>query len=71
MAGIPGAPACTAVFWHPNQKDIRKSNDVLTDIVKTDDSIYKELKILLDFALPSSSKYKIDPNRPKNIISVI
>jgi hypothetical protein len=31
------------------KKDIRRSNDILMDIVKTDNDIYKELKILLEF----------------------
>ena len=39
----------TGIFGFQTKKDIRRSNDILMDIVKTDDSIYKELKILLDY----------------------
>jgi hypothetical protein len=39
----------TGIFGFQTKKDIRRSNDILMDIVKTDDSIYTELKILLDF----------------------
>jgi hypothetical protein len=39
----------TGIFGWQTKKDIRRSNDILMDIVKTDDSIYTELKILLDF----------------------
>ena len=37
----------TGIFGLQTKKDIRRSNDILMDIVKTDDSIYTELKILL------------------------
>lgn len=39
----------TGVFGLQTKKDIRRSNDILMDIVKTDDDIYRELKILLEF----------------------
>ena len=39
----------SGIFGLQTKKDIRNSNDILMDIVKTDDNIYKELKILLDF----------------------
>lgn len=39
----------TGIFGLQTKKDIRRSNDILMDIVKTDDAIYKEIKILLDF----------------------
>ena len=41
----------TGIFGLQTKKDIRRSNDILMDIVKTDDTIYKELKILLDFSI--------------------
>jgi hypothetical protein len=41
----------TGIFGLQTKKDIRRSNDILMDIVKTDDTIYKELKILLDFSV--------------------
>jgi hypothetical protein len=39
----------TGIFGLQTKKDIRRSNDILMDIVKTDDAIYKELKILLEY----------------------
>ncbi|MDB5007677.1 MAG: hypothetical protein JWP45_2070 [Mucilaginibacter sp.] len=39
----------TGIFGLQTKKDIRRSNDILIDIVKTDDDIYKELKILLEY----------------------
>lgn len=39
----------TGIFGLQTKKDIRRSNDILMDIVKTDDDIYTQIKILLDF----------------------
>jgi hypothetical protein len=39
----------TGIFGFQSKNDIRRSNDILMDIVKTDDSIYTQLKILLDY----------------------
>jgi hypothetical protein len=39
----------TGIFGLQTKKDIRRSNDILMDIVKKDDDIYKQIKILLDF----------------------
>lgn len=39
----------TGIFGLQTKKDIRKSNDILINIVKTDNDIYKQLKILLDY----------------------
>jgi hypothetical protein len=39
----------TGIFGFQTKKDIRRSNDILMDIVKTDNEIYKEIKILLDY----------------------
>ncbi|MFI5139236.1 MAG: hypothetical protein ACHQIM_15540 [Sphingobacteriales bacterium] len=41
----------TGIFGFQTKKDIRRSNDILMDIVKTDDSIYRELKILFDYTV--------------------
>jgi hypothetical protein len=41
----------TGIFGMQTKKDIRRSNDILMDIVKTDDSIYRELKILFEFSV--------------------
>ena len=39
----------TGIFGLQTKNDIRRSNEILMDIVKTDDDVYKQLKILLDF----------------------
>ncbi len=39
----------TGIFGLQTKKDIRRSNAILMDIVKTDNAIYKQLKILLDY----------------------
>jgi len=39
----------TGIFGFQTKKDIRRSNDILMDIVKTDNEIYSELKILLEY----------------------
>ncbi|MGZ3754169.1 MAG: hypothetical protein ACXVAY_22225 [Mucilaginibacter sp.] len=39
----------TGIFGFQTKKDIRRSNDILMDIVKTDNDIYAQLKILLDY----------------------
>lgn len=41
--------AHTGIFGLQTKKDIRRSNDILMDIVKADNDIYKQLKILLDY----------------------
>ena len=39
----------TGIFGLQTKKDIRRSNEILMGIVKTDNAIYKQLKILLDY----------------------
>ena len=39
----------TGIFGLQTKKDIRRSNDILMDIVKTDDDIFNELKVLMDY----------------------
>lgn len=39
----------TGIFGLQTKKDIRRSNDILMDIVKTDDDILTQTKILLEY----------------------
>lgn len=39
----------TGIFGLQTKKDIRRSNDILMNIVKTDNEIFQQLKILLDY----------------------
>jgi len=41
----------TGIFGIQTKKDIRNSNDILMDIVKTDDQIFVQLKVLLDYTM--------------------
>lgn len=46
----------TGIFGLQTKKDIRRSNEILMDIVKTDNHIFKELKILLDYRTIEQSR---------------
>lgn len=39
----------TGIFGLQTKKDIRRSNEILMDIVQTDNNIFNELKILLNY----------------------
>ena len=39
----------TGIFGLQTKKDIRRSNEILMDIAKTDDNIFKEIKVLMDY----------------------
>ena len=39
----------TGIFGWQTKKDIKRSGEILMDIVRTDDNIFNELKILFDF----------------------
>jgi hypothetical protein len=40
----------TGIFGFQTKDDIRRSNSILMDIAKTDDAIFKELKILFEYS---------------------
>ncbi len=39
----------SGIFGMQTKKDIRRSNDILMDIDSTDDEIFRQIKVLLDF----------------------
>jgi hypothetical protein len=39
----------TGIFGLQTKKDIKRSQGILMDIIRTDDAVYRELKILLEF----------------------
>ncbi|HEY8781394.1 MAG TPA: hypothetical protein VIM16_07270 [Mucilaginibacter sp.] len=41
----------TGIFGSQSKNDIQSSSDILMNIVKTDDSVYSELKILFEYAI--------------------
>jgi len=48
----------TGIFGMQTKNDIRNSNGILMDIVKTDDSVYKEIKILLSLGSYRQSQFQ-------------
>lgn len=46
----------TGIFGLQTKKDIRRSNKILMAIVETDNNIFKELKILLDYRTNEQSR---------------
>ena len=49
----------SGIFGMQTKKDIQNSNDILTDIVATDDTIYRQLKILLDYHVFQEKRFQI------------
>src|SRR5581483_10221875 len=39
----------TGIFGLQTKKDIRRSNDILMDIARTDEAIFEQIKILLNY----------------------
>jgi len=39
----------TGIFGWQTKKDIKRSNEILRDVVLTDNNIFKELKVLMDY----------------------
>jgi len=56
----------TGIFGLQTKKDIRRSNDILMDIVKTDNEIFKQLKILLDFRVYQQTQVQTHSNQVEN-----
>jgi len=54
----------SGIFGLQTKEDIRRSNDILEDIVKTDDTIYSQVKILLDF---TASQQEQTSNRSREM----
>ncbi|HEY0244716.1 MAG TPA: hypothetical protein VGC01_04060 [Mucilaginibacter sp.] len=57
----------TGIFGLQTKKDIRRSNDILMDIVKTDDELYKQIKILLDYKTFQQTQVLEKLNKSKEI----
>ncbi len=58
----------TGIFGLKTKKDMQRSNDILADIVTTDNNIFKELKVLLDFKDLQKSEVtgKFEENASRN-----
>lgn len=57
----------TGIFGLQTKKDIRRSNDILMDIVKTDDDIFRELKILMDYRVFQQQQAQTHSNESENV----
>ncbi|MCO5950240.1 hypothetical protein [Mucilaginibacter flavidus] len=56
----------TGIFGLQTKKDIRSSNEILMDIVKTDNDIYSELKILLEYRTFQQKQVLTHTNETEN-----
>ena len=62
----------TGIFGLQTKKDIKRSNDILMDIVKTDNDIYDQLKILLNYKTFQQTQAQDKAKRKqKPILSVL
>ena len=57
----------TGIFGLQTKKDIRRSNDILMDIVKTDDDIFRELKVLMDYRVFQQQQAQSHSNETENV----
>jgi hypothetical protein len=57
----------TGIFGLQTKKDIRRSNDILMDIVKTDDDIFRELKILMDYRVFQQQRAQTHSTESENV----
>lgn len=57
----------TGIFGLQTKKDIRRSNDILMDIVKTDDDIFRELKILMDYRVFQQQQAQTNSTESENV----
>lgn len=57
----------TGIFGLQTKKDIRRSNDILMDIVKTDDDIFRELKVLMDYRVFQQQLAQSHSTRTENV----
>jgi hypothetical protein len=57
----------TGIFGLQTKKDIRRSNDILMDIVKTDDDIFRELKILMDYRVFQQQQAQTHSTQSENV----
>lgn len=57
----------TGIFGLQTKKDIRKSNEILMEIVKTDDNIFRELKVLLDYRVFQQEQVQTKSTQTENV----
>jgi hypothetical protein len=57
----------TGIFGLQTKKDIRRSNDILMDIAKTDDDIFREIKILMDYRVFQQQQAQTHSTETENV----
>lgn len=53
----------TGIFGLQTKKDIRRSNDILMDIIKTDEAIFEQIKILLNYRTYQQQQAQVQTTR--------
>ncbi|MFB9844449.1 hypothetical protein [Mucilaginibacter ginsenosidivorans] len=53
----------TGIFGLQTKKDIRRSNDILMDITKTDEAIFEQIKILLNYRTYQQQQAQVQTSR--------
>jgi hypothetical protein len=56
----------TGIFGLQTKKDIRRSNDILMDIVKTDDDLFREIKVLMDYRVSQQEQVQTKSTETEN-----
>ena len=56
----------SGIFGMQTKKDIRRSNDILMDINRTDDSIFQQIKILLNYRTFEQQQVQTKSNQVEN-----
>ncbi|GAB3930734.1 hypothetical protein [Mucilaginibacter myungsuensis] len=59
----------TGIFGLQTKKDIRRSNEILMEITKTDESIFRETKILLDYRVFEQQKVESKSNELQETVT--
>jgi hypothetical protein len=57
----------TGIFGLQTKKDIRRSNDILMDIVKTDDDLFREIKVLMDYRVYQQQQVQSKSTETENV----
>jgi hypothetical protein len=57
----------TGIFGLQTKKDVRRSNDILMDIIKTDDDIFRELKVLMDYRVFQQQQAQSHSTQTENV----
>jgi hypothetical protein len=57
----------TGIFGLQTKKDIRRSNDILMDIAKTDDDLFREIKILMDYRVFQQQQAQTHSTETENV----